>query len=164
MALDQTPAPPSVAVNLSWPAARRNSGVVTASRRPRWAARLRFAQVCLDRIASGEALAKWSTDGTLEPHTVLLVHFPKAHVYGVASTRTSKGRARVLSKVTVVQEVTVANKYIAILAKELTLATHHQHRCVAAASCFPAEDVRQPPTSGGSLPGDGEGRCRATHV
>jgi hypothetical protein len=59
-------------------------------------------------------------------------------VYGVASTRTSKSRTRLQRVATLVDEATVPDKHTAILAKELTLATHLEHRCVAPRELIPA--------------------------
>jgi len=103
----------------------------------RSAANLRNARVCLDRIAAGNPLGKWATDGTLEPHTVMLVHYRKARTYGVASARTDSSRARIMRVGDIVEEAVLPNKHAAVVAKQLTLAQHHDQRCVAPRKLVP---------------------------
>lgn len=79
-----------------------------------------------DRVPSG-----WRTNGTMEPHEVYLVSYPRAKVYGVASGRTQDTARKVRARHgEVLQRVTVSNKYAARVLKAAALEQVGEHRCI----------------------------------
>lgn len=79
----------------------------------------------------------WHTNGTLETHTVQLLYFPRAHVYGVSGFRHEKTQAKLQRIGEVVEEIQAPNKYAAIALKQLTLARVDEHRCIAPRALVP---------------------------
>lgn len=63
----------------------------------------------------------WRENDTLEPRRVLLLHFPRAHVYGVASVYHEKAIAKLLRRGEIVEEAKAPNKFAGIVLKQLTL-------------------------------------------
>lgn len=91
------------------------------------------AHIANTAIGHGTYPEGWATNGTLDPHEVLLVHWPDAMVYGVNITATTEHRAKSNRRsADIVQTVHAPNKYAAQMIKHHLLATHTAHRCIAA--------------------------------
>lgn len=85
-----------------------------------------------------EGVAAWNEKGHLEPHTVAVVHYPKAHVYGVTSARTLKALQKVTRVGDLTQTRTVDSRFAAQLVKLETLARVSEHRCVVPRELIPS--------------------------
>lgn len=80
---------------------------------------------------------EWRRNGTLEPHQVHLVHFRRAHVYGVASTRHPKALAKIRRFGTILDTQIVGNKYAGVVLKHQMLDLVEEHRCVVPRELVP---------------------------
>ncbi|WP_203338647.1 hypothetical protein [Nocardioides limicola] len=78
-----------------------------------------------DRIAP-----TWKKNGTLDKRWVYVVHWPRAHAYGVAVVTHHKSSARVLRHGEILDAIEVPNKYAAIALKQEILARVDEHRCI----------------------------------
>jgi hypothetical protein len=78
-----------------------------------------------DRVAP-----TWHQNGTLSPHVVQVVYFPKAHVFGVSAATHDKSRAKVQRHGEVIESTVVPNKYAAIALKHEILNRVDEHRCI----------------------------------
>jgi hypothetical protein len=72
----------------------------------------------------------WHQNGTLSPHVVQIIYFPKAHVYGVSAATHDKARAKVERHGEVMESTVVPNKYAAIALKHEILNRVDEHRCI----------------------------------
>lgn len=91
---------------------------------------LAYAEHCLSLVDNPSRMpATWLADKTLTAHWVALMHYPRAHVYGIASGRTDKHYARLASHGNIIDTVSVANKHAATIAKICTLKTHRETHC-----------------------------------
>lgn len=79
----------------------------------------------------------WHENGTLDKHSVYLVHFERAHVYGVTAANHPKALAKVQRSGTIIEETVAPNKYAAQILKQLTLQRVDQHRCIAPRALVP---------------------------
>lgn len=81
---------------------------------------------------------EWKTDGTLRPHSVLLIRYPPAHAYAVNVSRAPKTLQKIRAGGgQVMLEITAATKFAADLAKYAALDTVDEHRCVAPRTLVP---------------------------
>ncbi len=85
-----------------------------------------------------EGVPGWNDKGHLGPHTVAVVHYPKAHVYGVTSARTVKALQKVTRVGQIIQTRTVDSRFAAQLVKLETLARARDHRCVIPRELIPS--------------------------
>lgn len=72
----------------------------------------------------------WRKNGTVDPHVVQVVYFPKAHVYGVSAATHDKAQAKVRRHGNVIESTTVDNKYAAVALKQEILRRVDEHRCI----------------------------------
>jgi hypothetical protein len=72
----------------------------------------------------------WHQNGTLSPHVVQIVYFPRAHVFGVSAATHDKARAKVERHGAVIESTVVPNKYAAVALKHEILNRVDQHRCI----------------------------------
>jgi hypothetical protein len=72
----------------------------------------------------------WHQNGTLSPHVVQVVYFPKAHVFGVSAATHDKARAKVKRHGEVIERTVVPNRYAAIALKHEILNRVDEHRCI----------------------------------
>lgn len=105
----------------------------------------------------------WSQNGTLEEHTVALVHYPKAHAYGVSTARSAKSLQRLQRTGVIMQATTVSNKYAAVVLKHHTLTRVDSHRCLVPRELVPSGRTETWRETGGvvrlrRLPGTQPGR------
>lgn len=80
----------------------------------------------------------WQKDLTLDSHEVHIVHYPKAHVYGVAVSNHPKTLPKLRRFGEILQTVTVPNKYAAIALKHEVLERMAQHRCIVPSRLVPS--------------------------
>lgn len=73
----------------------------------------------------------WRDNGTLRRHDVLLVWYPKAHVYGLTVASHLKTTERAYRNGQIVKQTTASNRYEAQVLKLLTLQRVLDYRCVA---------------------------------
>lgn len=89
----------------------------------------------------------WRTTGVFAQHMVHVLHYPHAHVYGIAITSSPKTLARLNSKhPDFLASRTVSNKWEAWYLKHKTLERVAERRCIAPASMVPigrTETVRE---------------------
>lgn len=72
----------------------------------------------------------WSKRGYLSPRQVLLVHFPKAHVYGVSIAQHEKAVAKIESRGEIIRVRNAPNIFAARIIKGTALADHADHRTI----------------------------------
>jgi hypothetical protein len=72
----------------------------------------------------------WHQNGTLGPHVVQIVYFPRAHVFGVSAATHDKARAKVERHGEVIESTVVPNRYAAIALKHEILNRVDEHRCI----------------------------------
>ena len=80
----------------------------------------------------------WRENGTLSPHVVQVVHYPRAHVYGVSAATHDKAQARLRRSGEIIETTTVPNKFAAIALKQEILARVDEHRCIAPKQLVPS--------------------------
>jgi hypothetical protein len=73
---------------------------------------------------------QWKDNGTVVPHAVHVIHWEKAHAFGVAMTSHDKSDARILRRGRVLETVIAPNKYAAIVMKQEILQRVDEHRCI----------------------------------
>lgn len=96
------------------------------------------ARLLLDDPA--KAPKEWRSNGALEVYEVFLVHYPRAHVYGLVSGRTARELGRVRQHGgQVKQSVTVPNRYAARMLKGLVLSSEAigEHVCIPPRDLIP---------------------------
>lgn len=79
----------------------------------------------------------WHCRHYLSPHTVYLLHYPRAHVYGIAFAQHHKHHARLYRHAEVIDERTVPNRWAALAQKLATLQDHRATHCTAPRSLVP---------------------------
>ena len=79
----------------------------------------------------------WETNGTFYGYSVLVVRYPRAHVYGVHTIRTDKARAKIHHDSELVDEISTQHRYEALTLKHLLLDTITDIRCIAPAALVP---------------------------
>ena len=79
----------------------------------------------------------WKTNGTLTSYTVLVVRYPRAHVFGVHTVRTDKARTRIDRESELVDEISARHRYEALALKHVLLDTVTELRCIAPATLVP---------------------------
>ncbi|MGL5826240.1 MAG: hypothetical protein ACRCYU_15715, partial [Nocardioides sp.] len=72
----------------------------------------------------------WRKNGTLDPHVVQIVFFPKAHVFGVSAATHEKAQAKVRRRGEIIESTVVPNKFAAIALKHEILTRFDEHRCI----------------------------------
>lgn len=80
---------------------------------------------------------EWRENGTLNTRRVMLLYFPRAHVYGVASVSHEKAAAKVLRHGDLIEETTAPNKYAGIVLKQLTLERVDEARVIVPRALVP---------------------------
>lgn len=107
--------------------------------RGRSAATLEYALTSHELISQrpGDVPPTWVENGTLEQHRVLLLYFPSAHVYGVASIRHRKSFEKLMRIGYVIESTTAPNMYAGRILKQLTLARVDEARCIAPRALVP---------------------------
>lgn len=88
-------------------------------------------------ISRGIYPPAWETNGTLTSYSVLLVHYPRAHVYGVHTVRSNKARSRIHRDSDIVDEISADHRYEALVLKHALLDTVVERRCIAPAALVP---------------------------
>lgn len=88
-------------------------------------------------IAEGTYPHTWRDNGTLEPHEILLVEYPKAHVYGIHAVSTLKARQRIERTGLILQEAESSNRYAAQQLKYAVLLQLGDHRCIVPKKLVP---------------------------
>lgn len=73
---------------------------------------------------------QWKDNGTLSPHLVHVIHWEKAHAFGVAMTSHEKSDARILRRGRVLENKSAPNKFAAIALKHEILQRVDEHRCI----------------------------------
>ncbi|MFE6510297.1 helix-turn-helix domain-containing protein [Nocardioides sp. NPDC057764] len=86
-----------------------------------------------DRVAK-----TWRENGTLGPHEVQVVYYPKAHVFGVSAANHEKAQAKVYRHGEVIASTTVPNKYAAVALKQEILRRVDEHRCIVPRHMVPS--------------------------
>lgn len=85
-----------------------------------------------------QAPKEWRTNGAMDPFEVFLIHYPRAHVYGLISGRTRRELSRVRQHDGQIQQtVTVPNRYAARMLKGLVLSSE----AIAEHVCIPPRDL-----------------------
>lgn len=99
---------------------------------------LTYAEHCLTLVDDSRRMpATWRTDKTLTAHWVVLLHYPRAHVYGIATGRTDKHHAKLSRHADVITIHPVANRHAATVAKLRTLRAHRSIHCTTPIELVP---------------------------
>lgn len=96
-----------------------------------------FAQRAQTLLDSRRGRAEWHTNGTLDPHTVMLVHWPRAHVHTIAIASIHKSVARLERKGEIITSHQLPNRWAAELVKYQTLASYSIRRCITPRTLVP---------------------------
>lgn len=95
----------------------------------------------------------WHDRGYLRPHTVLLLHYPRAHVHGIAIASHHKHQARLYRNAEILDEQPTLNRWDALTTKYATLQTHRDRQCTAPQGLVPTghtetlrETISTPPS------------------
>lgn len=111
---------------------------------------LAHATHCLTLVDDPASIpTSWHTKRWLTPHTVLLIHYPRAHVYGVAYTNHRKHLARLSRNGEIIQTHTAPNRWAALANKLATLQAHRPEHCTTPQALVPTghtETWRATPT------------------
>lgn len=102
-------------------------------------AQLTNAQACLDLILDDPTRTPpaWRTNTYLQPYTLTQVYYPKAHVYGVSINHTKKAIAKLHNHGDVISEITLPERFTALIAKHEILHSRSDARCITPRGLVP---------------------------
>lgn len=100
---------------------------------------LEYALRCdkLIRTDPASVPPEWEKTGALRPREVHLIHFPRAHVYGVSAITHEKAEAKIRRYGEILETTRAANMYAGIVLKHLTLQRVDEARCIAPRALVP---------------------------
>ncbi len=90
------------------------------------------AEISLRAILNDRYPLAWDNpdNGTMTPHDVVMVHYPRAHVFAIAAINDPKSRQHLERRAEILRVEPQPNKWAALLVKHRALATMAEHRCI----------------------------------
>lgn len=93
----------------------------------------------LQVLEAGNIPAPWRTGTILKPHTLLLIHYPAARVYGVAAATADNTIAKIRrAGGEIIEETTAPNRFAARVAKSEVLEKVQPWRCIPPRELVPS--------------------------